>query len=258
MRLALAQGAGVAGDLAATVAEVARAVHAAQADLVVFPEGFLTGYHRPELAPGDLAGTEAALAEVAAIAARNRSAIVIGTHLDTGPGLANAAVAFDPSGAELGRYHKRALYGPWERRTFVRGRAGLRFPCAGFTVGVAICYDVEFPELVRAEAMAGVDLLVVPTALMTPFDHVATLLVPARALENQIHVAYCNRTGTEDGLAYPGLSRICGPRGEVLAQAGSAPALLRAELDPAAVAAARVEGSYLDDLPLIGGLGPGA
>jgi hypothetical protein len=140
-------------------------------------------------------------------------AIVIGTHLETEDGLANAAVVFAPAGDELGRYRKRALFGQWEQRTFVRGRGGLRFRCAGFTVGLAICYDVEFPEIVRAEAVAGVDLLVVPTALMSPYDHIATRLVPARALENQIHIAYCNRTGEENGLTYVGLSCICDPQG---------------------------------------------
>jgi 5-aminopentanamidase len=255
MRLALWQGAGVPGDLAATLVEVVRAVEGAgQADLVVFPEGFLTGYHLPNLSPGDLAAVEDALREVASIAARARSAIVIGTHLAVEGGLANAAVAFSPSGEEFGRYRKRALFGQWEQHTFVPGNAGLRFGCAGFNVGLAICYDAEFPEIVRAEALAGVDLLVVPTALMSPYDHIATRLVPARALENQIHVAYCNRTGEENGLTYVGLSCICGPRGDILVKAGPAPDLLRAEIDPATSAAARAEGSYLDDLRRIEGI----
>jgi 5-aminopentanamidase len=257
VRLALWQGAGAPGDLAGTVSEVARAVEAApEADLVVFPEGFLSGYHRPDLASGDLAGTEPALREVAAIAARARCAIVIGTHLETHEGLANAAIVFSPAGDELGRYRKRALFGQWEQRTFARGGAGLRFRCAGFTVGLAICYDIEFPEIVRAEALAGVDLLVVPTALMSPYEYIAARLVPARALENQIHVAYCNRTGEENGLTYVGLSCICDPKGEILVKAGPAPALLRAEIDPAASAAARAEGSYLDDLRRIEGIDP--
>lgn len=259
MRLALWQGAGVPGDLEGTVAEVARAVEAApETDLVVFPEGFLSGYHRPDLRPGALAGMEPALREVAAIAARARCAIVIGTHLEAEEGLANAAVVFSPAGEELGRYHKRALFGHWEKRTFVPGSAGLRFRCAGFTVGLAICYDVEFPEIVRAEALAGVNLLIVPTALMSPYEHIAARLVPARALENQIHVAYCNRTGDENGLTYVGLSCICDPMGEILVKAGPAPSLLRAEIDPAASATRRAVGSYLDDLRRIEGIDPPA
>ena len=51
----------------------------------------------------------------------------------------------------------------------------------GWRISLAICYDVEFPEVVRAFALSGTDLVVIPTANMTAFDSVATRLVPARA-----------------------------------------------------------------------------
>lgn len=251
MTLSLWQGAGVPGDLPATLAEVARiAARAAEAgsDLLVFPEGYLTGYHLPGLAPGDLPAVEAALVEVGIIASASGLALVIGTHLDDGSTLRNAAVAFDPSGAELGRYCKRALFGAWERATFVPGDRALVFETSGLRVGVAICYDVEFPELIRAYARDGADLVVVPTALMKPHERIARLVVPVRALENQIFLGYANRTGTEPGLTFTGLSCICGPQGEFLAQAGTGPRLLTARLDAAALRAARAAHCYLEDL----------
>lgn len=251
MKLALWQGAGVPDDLDATVAEVARVAAQASgqgADLLVFPEGFLTGYHIPGLAPGDLPGVEAALAEVARIAARERLALVMGTHLDTPEGLRNAAVAFTGDGEEIGRYHKRALFGGWEQATFRPGSTTLRFDCGGLRVGVAICYDVEFPELIRAEAQAGCDLVVVPTALMAPHDRIARQVVPVRAMENQIFLGYANRSGHEPDLDFVGLSCICGPMGEVLGRAGEAAELVLAELDRATIARARDEACYIDDL----------
>ncbi|MFS8522565.1 MAG: nitrilase-related carbon-nitrogen hydrolase, partial [Micromonosporaceae bacterium] len=57
----------------------------------------------------------------------------------------------------------------------------------GLTVGLVVCYDVEFPENVRAHALAGTDLLVVPTALMHPYQFVAEALVPVRAFESQMY-----------------------------------------------------------------------
>lgn len=251
MKLALWQGAGVPDDLGATVTETGRvaALAAGQgANLLVFPEGFLTGYHIPGLAPGDLPGVEDALAEIARIAARERLALVMGTHLDTPEGLRNAAVAVSATGAELGRYHKRALFGGWEQATFRPGSTALRFDCGGLRVGVAICYDVEFPELIRAEAQAGCDLVVVPTALMAPHDRVALQVVPVRAMENQVFVGYANRSGQEPGLEFVGLSCICGPSGEVLSRAGEAAELLLADLDRATIARARAEACYIDDL----------
>ena len=78
----------------------------------------------------------------------------------------------------------------------------------------AICYDVEFPEAVRALALAGAELIAVPTALIRPFDIVARAIVPARAFENQVYVAYAGMCGSEAGLGYCGLSCIVGPDGQ--------------------------------------------
>ncbi len=251
MTLSLWQGAGVPGDLPATLAEVERiAALAAEAgaDLLVFPEGYLTGYHIPGLMPGGLPWVAEALPRVGAIAASAGLTLVMGAHLDEGARLRNSAVVFGPSGAELGRYHKRTPFGAWEKAIFAPGESGLSFRAGGMTVGVAICYDVEFPELIRAYAREGAHLVVVPTALMAPMEHIARLIVPVRALENQIFLGYANRAGSEPGLDFVGLSCICGPRGEILAGAGTEPALLTARLDPDHLAAERALSCYLDDL----------
>lgn len=251
MKLALWQGAGVPGDLTATIDETERvAVRAAEqgANLLVFPEGFLTGYYISDLAPGRLPGVEAALTRVAQVAARAGLSLVMGANTEAADRIRNTAVVFSDDGAEVGRYHKRALFGPWEKATFAPGDRPLRFDCDGLRVGVAICYDVEFPELIRAEARAGVDLVVVPTALMTPHERIARMVVPVRALENQIFIGYANRSGTEPGLDFVGLSCICGPRGEALATAGKDSGLIVADLDSAHLASERAENSYLTDL----------
>lgn len=128
------------------------------------------------------------------------------------------------------------------------GSHSMRFEIAGLRVGVLICYDVEFPELVRAEAQAGADLVVVPTALMAPHERIARQLVPVRSMENQIFLGYANRTGSEYGLDFVGLSSINGPNGETLTSAGKAPKLLLADLDPGLLRRERAAASYLDDL----------
>jgi predicted amidohydrolase len=251
VRMALWQGAGVPGDPRATVAAAAEVAHRAAAEgatLLVFPEGYLTGYYIPHLAPGDLRAVPEALAEIGRIARDAGLSIVMGTHLETKEGLRNSAVVFSETGAEIGRYHKRALFGAWEKATFLPGDRPLRFAWRGLTVGLAICYDVEFPELIRAEALAGVDLVVVPTALMAPHDRVARQIVPVRAMENQIFVAYANRCGSEQDLDFVGLSSIRGPDGEALAEAGASPALLVAALSLARMKETRAANCYLDDL----------
>lgn len=256
--VALWQGESVPSDVMATAdaAEhvMSRAV-AAGARLIIFPEGYLTGYFLPGLKPGDLDAVEPALSKVSASARAHGINVIIGTHLEEGGVLRNSAVVFDETGREAGRYHKRALFGDWEKSTFTPGTEPLRMTLAGLKLGVLICYDVEFPELVRAEAQAGADLVVVCTALMAPFEHIARMLVPVRAMENQIFLAYANRSGSEghEGarLDFVGLSTLRGPTGEDLASARSGSELLVAEISQVTVGSARAQVSYLADLDLL-------
>ena len=112
-----------------------------------------------------------------------------------------------------------------------------------------ICFDVEYPEAVRALAVRGAQLIAVPTSLMAPYDVVATTMVPARAAENQVYVAYANRVGREEGrFRYVGQSTVAGPSGEVVARApADAQTLLFADLDPEEIARVRSVYSYLDE-----------
>ena len=251
LTLALWQGARHADagldDLSDVAAIITEAVKTG-ADLLVFPEGYLTGYYRPGLRAADLAGVDAALDRLGRLVNDAGIMVVMGTHRVQERALVNAAIVFGARGRQIGAYHKRALFGAWERATFEPGTLPLRFDCGGFRVGLAICYDVEFPELIRAEAEARTDLVVTPTALMAPHGRIAQLLPAARALENQIFVAYANRTGREHELTFVGQSCICGPDGAMLAVAGDAPELLVAPLDRKAIKAAREEASYLEDL----------
>lgn len=230
---------------AATPAEALQRLEAAAAqareqgaDLLLTPEMALTGY-----AIG--AGRVAALAEaadgplaqaVAAIARRQRIAIAYGYPERQPDGRPfNAAQFIDADGVRRMNYRKTHLYGDLDRTQFSAGdRAAQVFEWMGWRLGLLICYDVEFPEAVRGLALQGADVVLVPTANMVPFDDVQRLLLPARALENSLFLAYANACGTEDRLAYNGLSCVLGPDGHALARAEAGSALLPATLDTAA------------------------
>ena len=123
------------------------------------------------------------------------------------------------------------LFGPDERAAFTPAAAAPGVvDFHGHKTALVICYDIEFPESARAAALRGADLLLVPTALAGGFDAVPQVLVRARALENQLTVAYANHTGSEDGCDFRGGSIVAGPDGSVLAAAGPGPELLFAEL----------------------------
>jgi predicted amidohydrolase len=226
--------------------EICAQAAAERVEVLVTPEMFTSGYGlTPEqvLTLAEDAGgpTENAVAQ---IAQRHRLAIVYGhPERAAAAGAYNAATLVGPDGVVRGRHRKVHLFGDVDRRLFVPNPA----PPAAFDfddarVGLLICYDVEFPEAVRRLASDGAQTVLVPTANMAGFEVVQQVLVRARACENGCGVVYANYCGADDLFEYNGLSVICGPDGEVLAQAGvESEELIVADLPGASA------GTYLAD-----------
>ncbi len=251
MKLALYQGSGTPFDIAANLALLAEtAAEAAKQDvnLLLFPELFLTGYNI-----GDAVKRLAepwqgrSLQTAAAIAREYGLALLFGYAERDGDAVYNAAALIDADGNLAANYRKAHLFGAEEQRLFTPGKDWRLHTIAGIRVGILICYDVEFPEAVRLLASQGAELVAVPTALMFPYTQIPNVLIPTRALENQVFVAYANRIGVEGNLKYCGLSTIAAPDGTVLAQAGTDEMLLIADIDRTAIAKTRAIFSYLDD-----------
>ncbi|WP_418955959.1 carbon-nitrogen hydrolase family protein [Streptomyces tritici] len=252
LRTALLQSSGVPGDVPANLAlldEAAGRAAAAGAGLLITSELFLTGYAIGEdlarlAEPADGPGAEA----VAATAVRHGLAIAHGYPERAGETLHNAVALTGADGARLAHYRKTHLFGDFERTWFTPGHEPVvQAEVDGLTVGLMICYDVEFPENVRAHALAGTDLLAVPTAQMHPFEFVAESVIPVRAFENQMYVAYVNRTGPEGPFDFVGRSSLAGPDGTARARAGRGPELVVGDVDPELLAASRAANPYLRD-----------
>ena len=124
-------------------------------------------------------------------------------------------------------FHEQGYYTPGNKGAPVfKTRVG--------TVGVAICYDRHFPEYMRALAVGGADLVIVPQA--GAVDEWPEGLYEAEmrvaAFQNGYFTALCNRVGKEDRLDFAGESFVCGPDGEVIARAPkSTDSILYADLD---------------------------
>lgn len=222
MKIALWQTAPHHGPEAACVAltEAARAAHGA--DVLVAPEMVVGGYVIEASEIVALAArSQEIVAEISRIAVANDIAIVCGLAFPGSPLPMNGAVAIDRTGRELARCAKTHLFGAIDRGRFTPGAAlSPVFTLAGWRVALAICYDIEFPEVARALALRGADAILVPTANPVAFDTVATRLVPARAEENAVCVGYANYVGGQGGVTFGGLSCICGADGADLARAG--------------------------------------
>ncbi len=165
----------------------------------------------------------------------------------SGNNVYNAALLIGQDGRTLANYRKTHLFGPIEKRAFAPGEELMSLDFDGLKIGLLICYDIEFPETVRTYALADIDLVAVPTALMKPYDNVALSLVPTRAFENQLFVAYANRCGQEDDIRYTGLSCICGPDGVDIARAGTSEELIVAELNLADRVRAKERFNYMNE-----------
>ncbi|MGW7334681.1 carbon-nitrogen hydrolase family protein [Streptomyces sp. NPDC054808] len=252
MRTALLQSSGRPGSTAENLKvldEAAGRAAAAGAALLVTSELFLTGY-----AVGDDIGVLAEPADgdaadaVAEIAGRHGLAVAYGYPERDGERVFNSVQLVAADGSRPANYRKTHLFGCFERDHFTPGEQPVvQTELNGLTVGLMICYDVEFPENVRAHALAGTDLLLVPTAQMHPFQFVAESVVPVRAFENQMYVAYVNRVGPEGEFEFVGLSTLAGPDGVARARAGRAEELILADADPAFLAASREANPYLRD-----------
>jgi nitrilase len=139
--------------------------------------------------------------------------------------MANTAVLINPAGEIVKFYRKIHLYGfdHGEAILLNRGTEIVTVPQTPIGhVGLAICYDLRFPELFRAEADQGADIIVVPAAFTeaTGRDH-WELLLRARAVENQTMVIAAAQWGTSpDGTERHGHALIVDAWGRVLADAG--------------------------------------
>lgn len=253
MKIAIFQGPEAsleAGENLERLAQQAARAAAEGARLLITPEMFLSGYN---IGPGAVASHAEssdgpAATRIAEIASSLGIAILYGYPEGDADAVYNSVQLIDRDGSRLANYRKTHLFGNIDRDAFSAGeQATVVAQLDDWRIGLLICYDVEFPENVRRLALAGVDFVIVPTALMLPYEFVTRCMVPTRAYENQLFVAYVNRCGSENGLEYYGLSCVVGPDGRDIARADTSETLIYAELDRALLEKWRRINTYFDD-----------
>ena len=250
MKLAVYQCKDAGLNAADRLAKLEKHIAGQGLDLVLCPELFPTGYN-PTLDYGALA--EASIgpfAQAMATLARNHgTAIAYGYPERAGEALYNSAALIDASGQLLANHRKR-LPSPqsFEVTTFAKGPSVTFADLDGLRVAIIICYEVEFPESLRQAAQGGAHLVLVPTALGADWGVVAEKMVPTRAFENGVWLAYADHAGAEGGLAFFGGSRIVSPDGQDAAVVGPGrEGLISAEVDVARVTAAQARLPYLQN-----------
>ena len=200
-------------------------------DLLVCPELATTGYlflDRAELLPlaEPVPGGPTCIRLSGACRETGR-AVLVGLAERDGDRLYNSAVLLTPDGGAV-RYRKAHLFNT-EKLVFDRsGPTPRHGEVAGARVGIMICFDWRFPEMARALALEGADLIAHPANLVHPYCQDAMV---TRALENRVFAITSNRTGEESlgetNVRFTGESQIVSPRGERLARADAAEECVR-------------------------------
>lgn len=208
------------------------------ADLIIFPELFINGYAiAKEQIYATAKNMPIYLQQVQHMAKQYQICIIVGfaEFVDDDLLPYNSCAFFDTHGQMLHKYNKMHLWNTQEKLLYKQAKE------ADFTIVTCdtlkivdfsskqlrplrimmlICYDLEIVENARIAALCGADLIAVPTA--NTDSKVNCLLAPARAMENHVFVAYANKSGKEHVSStgtFCGLSCICAPNGDIIAQA---------------------------------------
>lgn len=218
-------------------------------DIVAFPELSTTGYNLgkkwPALAeevPGGVTD------ELSRIASENGLYLICGVNERGGKeNIYDSSVFFDPNGRLVGVYRKVHLWGD-ERKYFTRGSAFPVFKTDLCTIGMGICYDLEFPEPARIMARKGAELLFFVSAEPTNAQAQVEVYLKSRSSENCVYTAFSNRVGSEGKLSYFGESQVNSPDTRTLAQVKGRERFASAEVDLGALDGYRKLLPYLGEL----------
>lgn len=218
-------------------------------DIIVLPELWSTGYDLERLDRIADSGGFVTTKFLKSLAKEQNAHIVGGSIAKkTNRGIYNTMLTVNKAGVVAGEYSKLHLFRLMDEHHFLQpGKTDGMFEldgekCAGF-----ICYDIRFPEWIRAHATKSAKaIFVVAEWPLARVEHWRTLLI-ARAIENQCYVIACNRSGSDPKNEFAGHSMIIDPWGEILAEAGEGEETISATIDLAKVDEVRKQIPIFED-----------
>lgn len=224
------------GDPAANADAAIAKLHELAADgtrLAVFPEAYLTGYcvdSHEEAERISIAVHHDSIQRLRRACDTLAILAVVGFAESEGRLLYNSAVLLEPE-VEPRVYRKSHLPELGLDKHVLPGRELPVYDTAIGRIGVLICFDLRIPEATRVLALAGAELVVLPTNWPEGAEVSAEHVCIARCSENRIFMATCNRTGEENGFRFIGRSKVVDVTGKVIAAAGAGEETIVAELD---------------------------
>ncbi len=200
--------------------------------MVVFPELWSTGYALDKSKELASALNSGAFATISSVATGNKISVVGSILEKRGLEVSNSAAFFAPNGRMLGIYRKIHLFRLMHEDEWLQGGASpLALDLPWGNTGLAICYDLRFPELFRKYAVEGAKMVIIPAEWpIERIEHWRALLV-ARAIENQCYIVAANAVGETGDTIFGGHSMIVDPWGKIVIEGGENPMLLTGEIE---------------------------
>ena len=215
-------------------------------DLIVTPELYLSGYSNSKIIQKIAQSKNSEiLKNISLLAKKFQIGLVLGYPEKVSNKIYNSAIVFDDKGNQIFNYRKLSLPNDFEKNCFSIGNKIDVFKFKGIKCSILICYDVEFPELTRKAAQLGAELVIVPTALRKKWRIVSEKIIPTRAYENSLYLAYCDYANGKINSTFSGGSTVCAPDGNKLTIETSKTNLIYANIDTKNIIAKRKEFNFL-------------
>jgi predicted amidohydrolase len=210
------------------------------ASLICFPEQFATGWD--PVSGRNIQDTSGTIVSGLREYAKQNRISILGSFRQGGlKKPRNTAIAIDQTGRITTMYSKIHLFGPANEPSGYEPGTGLGlFSVGPLLCGIAICYDLRFPEIFRLYREKGAHAVLVPAAWPAQRLKHWELFITARAVENQMYVAGVNTTGVTPVDIYAGSSMTADPHGTIISRANEAEQLVFSDIDPEIVTSARL------------------
>jgi len=219
-------------------------------DLIIVPELYLSGYGNEKVIKKlqeKRGGQSSKL--IANLCKKYATAILYGYPEHYQNKLFNAAQFINNQGEVLVNHRKSMLpLSSKENLIFDKGSKQTLITYKGLKIGIVICYELEFPELVRKLALKGAQLILAPTAQSIHWPAASRYIARSRAFENGVYVAYANFIGKLNDIDFLGESKIIGPDGLDLTNAKKKETVITAIINTTAIAKVRKKMPYLKDI----------
>lgn len=245
VEIALCQIRPVPGRPEMNAERIADLIMSDSANVLIFPESFLSGYGtKPDQISDEI---DEGIAKVSDLCRKYDKAVALGTAMISSRGTTNSLLFLSPDGDTAYDKIQLARFGIYAEEGYDAGSRLVMGSYHGLRFGMSICYDIYFPEILHIPSLRKADVNICVSAAAKPSAPFFEKILPARALENVTYLAFVNNVGPMAGLDMAGGSRALSPLGDEMVRCGDSEQIVRFTADTEELARARSVRRHLSD-----------